>query len=56
MTERSVFVLVIRAEPGVDGVLALRALLKVMLRMFGLRCIRIRHAVVRPQARDGSIP
>jgi hypothetical protein len=29
----------LRPEPGVDPVLALRALLKVTLRRFGLRCI-----------------
>ena len=37
--DRPTFVLELRAEPGVDPVLALRALLKVTLRRFGLRCI-----------------
>jgi len=37
--ERPVFVLELRPEPGVDPVSALRALLKVALRRFGLRCI-----------------
>jgi len=37
--ERPVSVLELRPEPGVDPVLALRALLKVTLRRFGLRCI-----------------
>jgi hypothetical protein len=39
VTERPIFVLELRPEPGVDPVLALRALLKVTLRRFGLRCI-----------------
>jgi hypothetical protein len=38
-TERPIFVLELRPEPGVDPVLALRALLKVTLRRFGMRCI-----------------
>lgn len=37
--ERPTFTLELRPEPGVDGVLALRALLKTTLRRFGLRCI-----------------
>jgi len=37
--DRPVYVLELRPEPGVDPVLALRALLKVPLRRFGLRCI-----------------
>jgi hypothetical protein len=41
--ERQVYVLSVRAEPGVDVIRALRALLKVMLRRFGLRCLDVRH-------------
>jgi hypothetical protein len=37
--ERPTYLLELRAEPGVDAVLALRALLKVTLRRYGLRCI-----------------
>ena len=37
--DRPIFTLQLRAEPGVDPLLALRALLKVTLRRFGLRCI-----------------
>jgi hypothetical protein len=37
--DRPVFVITLRPEPGIDPVLALRALLKVTLRRFGLRCI-----------------
>jgi hypothetical protein len=47
MTDQPLFVLVIRAEPGVDPMLSLRALLKVMLRGFGLRCLKVRHVVLR---------
>jgi hypothetical protein len=46
--ERPVFVLVIQAEPGVEPIRAVRALLKVMLRAFGLRGLRIRYVVRRP--------
>ena len=37
--DRPTFTLELRPEPGVDPVLALRALLKVTLRRFGMRCI-----------------
>jgi hypothetical protein len=43
--ERPVFVLELRPEPGVDPVLALRALLKVTLRRFGMRCISARENI-----------
>jgi len=39
---RPTFTLELRPEPGVDPVLALRALLKVTLVRFGLRCISVR--------------
>jgi len=38
---RPIYVLQIRAEPGIDGIRALRAFLKIMLRQFGLRCLSI---------------
>jgi hypothetical protein len=37
--ERSVFLLRVRAEPGVDEIAALRAALKWLLRRCGLRCL-----------------
>jgi hypothetical protein len=37
----SIFLVRLRALPGVDGVRALRAALKVLLRRFGLRCLSI---------------
>jgi hypothetical protein len=37
----SAFQLVLVAEPGVDPVLALRAILKLTLRTYGLRCARV---------------
>jgi hypothetical protein len=43
MTDR-LFVLTLRPLPGVDGARAIRALLKVALRQFGLQCIAIRRA------------
>jgi hypothetical protein len=41
--ERPTFTLELRPEPSVDSVLALRALLKVTLRSFGMRCISARE-------------
>jgi hypothetical protein len=38
-TDRPIFTLQLRPEPGIDPVLALRALLKVSRRRFGLRCL-----------------
>ena len=37
----------LRPEPGIDPVLALRALLKVTLRRFGLRCVSARETIER---------
>jgi hypothetical protein len=39
--ERPVYVLTVRAEPGVDDIRALRAWLKIGLRTFGLKCVGI---------------
>lgn len=41
MTPRERFLVTLRPEPGVAGLVALRGLLKVALRRFGLRCIRV---------------
>lgn len=38
---RTVYLLTVRAEPGVDDIRALRAWLKIGLRTFGLKCIGI---------------
>jgi hypothetical protein len=40
---RRAFVLTLRAEPDVDGIKALRALLKTALRRFGLRAVDVRE-------------
>jgi hypothetical protein len=37
--DRPVFALKFRAEPGIDAIKALRTLLKVSLRRFGLRAV-----------------
>jgi len=42
-SDRPTFTLELRPEPGVDPVLALRALLKIALRRFGLRCVAARE-------------
>jgi hypothetical protein len=44
---QATFVLRLRAEPGVDAIRALRALLKVALRRHGLRCTSIKQEEVR---------
>jgi hypothetical protein len=44
MTEPRVFVVTLRPERGVDGVRALRAALKHLLRRHGLRCVAVRAA------------
>jgi hypothetical protein len=41
---RPVYILTLRAEPGVDDTRALRALLKAALRRYGLRCLSIDRA------------
>jgi hypothetical protein len=40
-TEGPVCTITFRPEPGVDGLRAVRAVLKLALRAFGLRCIGI---------------
>jgi hypothetical protein len=42
---RPSFTLIFRPEPGVDSVLALRALLKITLRRFGMRCVSAREHI-----------
>jgi hypothetical protein len=42
-TERPVYTITLRPEPGTDGLRAVRGLLKLALRAFGLRCVRITH-------------
>jgi hypothetical protein len=42
-------IFVVRAEPGVDAIRALRAWLKIGLRMFGLRCVEVRE---EPQTKE----
>jgi hypothetical protein len=48
-SERPTFRLLLRPEPRTDAERALRALLKLALRRFGLRCVSIEK--VPPQAR-----
>jgi hypothetical protein len=40
--DRPTFIIELRPEPGVDGMLALRAALKILWRQHGLRCVAIR--------------
>jgi hypothetical protein len=47
MKSKPTFVLVLRPLPGVDGIRALRAALKFLLRRFGLRVITISCAQTR---------
>jgi hypothetical protein len=39
---RELFIVTLTPQPGVAGLLALRALLKVALRSFGLRCLSVK--------------
>jgi hypothetical protein len=39
--ERPIYRLTLRPEPGINPVLGLRALLKVLLRAHGFRCLRV---------------
>lgn len=43
MTAKRVFVVSLVAMPGIDPIIALRALLKIALRRFKLRCIDVRE-------------
>jgi hypothetical protein len=47
---RESYVLILRPEPGIDGIRALRAALKYLLRRFGLRVVKISE--VRNQCRN----
>ena len=42
-SDRQTFTVVLRPEPGVSAIPALRAALKVLLRRFGLRAISVRE-------------
>jgi hypothetical protein len=42
-TDRPTYVLRLRPEPDVDGIRALRAALKVLLRRFGLKAIEVKQ-------------
>ena len=44
--QQRVFVVSLVAAPGTDPILALRALLKIALRRFKLRCIDVREEVI----------
>ena len=41
---RPIFIIALRPASGVNGIRALRAGLKLLLRRFGLRCVTIREA------------
>jgi hypothetical protein len=42
--EQASYLLMVRAEPGVDSIRALRAWLKISLRTFGLKCVGIEQS------------
>jgi hypothetical protein len=48
--ERASYLLMVRAEPGVDAIRALRAWLKMGLRAFGLRCVEVREELQTKEA------
>lgn len=62
-SERPLYRLLLRPEPGVNGTQALRRFLKVALRSYGLRCIaayestrELRQAEPEGRFRDGTGP
>jgi hypothetical protein len=50
--ERPIFTVRFRPEPRIDGIKALRALLKAALRRFGLRAIHITEEAPTKQTND----
>jgi hypothetical protein len=51
---RPIYIIRLRALPGVDAVQALRAALKTLLRRYGLKCLSIEVETTNPQeAEDG---
>ena len=54
---QAVFLLTLRPEPGTDSIRALRGLLKIALRRFGLRCIAVRELpiVAAPMNEHGTL-
>jgi hypothetical protein len=48
-----VFLVRLCALPGVDGIRALRAALKVLLRRFGLKCVSIEIEKTNPRSTGG---
>jgi len=51
---RPAFIVTLVAQPGVDGIRSLRAVLKSALRRFGLRAIDVRELTDEPQTRENS--
>jgi hypothetical protein len=47
-----VFVLRLAAKPGVDPIRALRSLLKLALRRFGLRCVGVEELAEQPSVKS----
>jgi len=50
-SDRPTFTLTFRAEPGIDAIKAVRALLKSALRRYGMRCL---SAVAYIETTEGS--
>jgi hypothetical protein len=49
-----VFLVRLRALPGVDAVRALRAALKVLLRRYGLQCVSVEIEKLTPSPKGGA--
>jgi hypothetical protein len=56
MTKSSTYTVTFRARPGVDGVRALRAVLKFALRRFGLQAIDARENRALPDSSGETLP
>jgi hypothetical protein len=54
-SDRPLYIITVKPEAGVDGVQALRSLLKVMLRRFGLRAVTITPRPPAPPCRPETV-
>jgi hypothetical protein len=50
--DRPIFLMTLRPEPGIDPIRSLRSVLKVLLRGYGMKCLRIDQ--IEPKEEDTS--
>jgi hypothetical protein len=54
--ERPIYTIAFRPEPGIDAVRALRGILKIALRRFGMRAIRVNEIPAERGSQPGVDP